>query len=53
MCVAFYPVGGPEEITKNIIPVIEAAGGAVLVRAHVESILVDEKNTAVGKLSLL
>ena len=30
-----YPVGGSSEIAYNIIPVIEAAGGRVLVRANV------------------
>lgn len=30
-----YPVGGASEIAFHIIPVIEAAGGKVLVRAEV------------------
>jgi all-trans-retinol 13,14-reductase len=38
---AFYPVGGASEFTINIIPVIERAGGKVLVRATVETILYD------------
>lgn len=29
-----YPVGGASEIALNIIPVIERAGGKVLVRAN-------------------
>jgi len=36
---AHYPVGGSSEIAFNIIPVIERAGGRVLVRANVTSIL--------------
>jgi len=31
---AAYPVGGASEIAYNIIPVIERAGGRVLVRAN-------------------
>jgi len=34
-----YPVGGASEIALNIIPVIEAAGGKVLVRANVTGII--------------
>lgn len=30
---AGYPVGGASQIAKNIVPVIERAGGKVLVRA--------------------
>ena len=36
---AYYPVGGASEIAFNIIPVIERAGGKVLVRANVKEIL--------------
>jgi all-trans-retinol 13,14-reductase len=36
----FYPVGGASEIALNIIPIIERAGGKVLVRANVTEILV-------------
>lgn len=36
---AHYPVGGASEIALNIIPVIERAGGKVLVRAPVQEIL--------------
>ena len=36
---AHYPVGGSSEVAFNIIPVIERAGGRVLVRANVTSIL--------------
>ena len=35
---SYYPVGGPSEIAYRIIPVIEKAGGRVLVRANVKSI---------------
>jgi hypothetical protein len=31
----YYPVGGASEIAFNLIPVIESAGGKVLVRANV------------------
>lgn len=42
----FYPAGGSNTIPERIIPVIEAAGGAVLCKAAAEQILVDE---ATGK----
>lgn len=38
----FYPVGGASEIAYNIIPVIERAGGKVLVRANVKEILITD-----------
>lgn len=38
----YYPKGGPSEIAFNIIPVIERAGGRVLVNAEVTDILMDE-----------
>jgi len=44
---AAYPVGGSGSIAKEIVPVIEAAGGLVLSSAEVASILVKD-NTAVG-----
>lgn len=44
---AYYPVGGPQAISRAIVPTIEAAGGAVFVRAAVSSILV-EGGRAVG-----
>lgn len=37
---AAYPVGGAGQIAATVIPVIEAAGGAVLVGAEVQEILV-------------
>ena len=36
---AHYPVGGASEVALNMIPVIERAGGKVLVRARVREIL--------------
>lgn len=46
---AWYPEGGPQEIARHIIPVIEAAGGAVFVKAPVQQILYDSTSaTAVG-----
>lgn len=44
---ASYPRGGASEIAYHMIPVIESAGGRVLVRATVSRILV-ENNRAVG-----
>jgi len=41
-----YPVGGASEIAYNIIPVIEASGGRVLVRANVTGII--QKGHKVG-----
>ncbi|XP_010872700.2 inactive all-trans-retinol 13,14-reductase [Esox lucius] len=45
---AYYPVGGASEIAFHIIPVIRKAGGAVLVRAPVQRILLDEEGSAYG-----
>jgi len=45
---AFYPVGGPAMIANNVVRVIENAGGKVLVRAPVTSILVDKNGKAYG-----
>lgn len=42
-----YPVGGASRIAETILPVIERAGGKVLVSAEVASVLI-EKNRAVG-----
>jgi len=42
-----YPVGGASEIAYNIIPVIEKAGGKVLVRVNVETILTRGKQQKV------
>ncbi|XP_050714755.1 all-trans-retinol 13,14-reductase-like [Eriocheir sinensis] len=45
---AAYPVGGASEIAFHIIPVIEAAGGKVLVRAEVSKIITDVAGRACG-----
>ena len=44
---ASYPVGGAGQIAATVVPVIEAAGGAVLVSAEVQEILL-EGDQAVG-----
>lgn len=38
---AYFPVGGAGAIARGVAPVIERAGGAILVRADVASILVE------------
>lgn len=43
-----YPRGGASEIAFHMIPVIEKAGGAVLVRAQVSNILVNDKGRVHG-----
>ncbi|CAL9692988.1 unnamed protein product [Knipowitschia caucasica] len=45
---AWYPKGGATEIAFHMIPIIEKAGGAVLVRAPVNRILFNNANEAVG-----
>ncbi|XP_043840667.1 all-trans-retinol 13,14-reductase-like isoform X2 [Dromiciops gliroides] len=45
---AFYPLGGSSEIAFHLIPVIQRAGGAVLARATVESMLLDSAGRACG-----
>ena len=47
-CGGYYPVGGASEIAFNIIPVIEASGGKVLVRASVDEILCSDDGKANG-----
>jgi all-trans-retinol 13,14-reductase len=44
---AAYPVGGASRIAETIIPSIERAGGAVVVRAEVANIVI-ERGRAVG-----
>uniref|UniRef100_A0A4W3HGQ7 Retinol saturase, tandem duplicate 2 n=1 Tax=Callorhinchus milii TaxID=7868 RepID=A0A4W3HGQ7_CALMI len=44
----WYPIGGASEIAFHIIPVIEKAGGCVLMRAPVERILVNQDGKACG-----
>lgn len=45
---AFYPRGGSSEIAFHTIPIIERAGGAVLTRATVQSVLLDSAGRACG-----
>jgi len=44
---SYYPVGGASEIAHSIVPVIERAGGKVMVRVTVEQVIM-EHGTAVG-----
>lgn len=46
---AFYPRGGSSEIAFHTIPVIQRAGGAVLTRAPVQSVLLDSAGKACGE----
>ncbi|KAM9656791.1 all-trans-retinol 13,14-reductase-like [Morphnus guianensis] len=46
---AWYPRGGASEIAFHAVPLIERAGGAVLVRAPVTRILVSPTGTAAGE----
>lgn len=46
---AFYPRGGSSEIAFHTIPVIQRAGGAVLTRATVQSVLLDSAGKACGE----
>jgi all-trans-retinol 13,14-reductase len=39
---ACYPVGGSSRIAESIVPVIEEAGGRVLIRAEVDEVLVED-----------
>uniref|UniRef100_A0A8C6QMQ4 All-trans-retinol 13,14-reductase n=1 Tax=Nannospalax galili TaxID=1026970 RepID=A0A8C6QMQ4_NANGA len=45
---AYYPRGGASEIAFHTIPVIQRAGGAVLTRAPVHSVLLDSAGKACG-----
>ncbi|XP_061556621.1 all-trans-retinol 13,14-reductase-like isoform X2 [Phycodurus eques] len=45
---AYYPRGGASEFAFHIIPVIQQTGGAVLVRAPVQRILLNQKGKACG-----
>ncbi|XP_056309997.1 putative all-trans-retinol 13,14-reductase-like [Danio aesculapii] len=45
---AWYPKGGASEIAYHMIPIIEKAGGAVLVRAPVNRILLNDAKEAIG-----
>ena len=42
-----FPIGGSSQIVKTIDPVIESAGGTILISAEVENIII-EKNKAIG-----
>lgn len=46
---AWYPRGGSSELAFHAVPVIERAGGAVLVRAPVTRVLVSAAGTALGE----
>jgi all-trans-retinol 13,14-reductase len=43
----FFPVGGSARVVETIDPVIEAAGGTILINAEVDQVII-EKNRAVG-----
>uniref|UniRef100_A0A3B4TSH5 All-trans-retinol 13,14-reductase-like n=1 Tax=Seriola dumerili TaxID=41447 RepID=A0A3B4TSH5_SERDU len=45
---AYYPRGGASEFAFHIIPVIQKAGGTVLVRAPVQRILLNQQGKAYG-----
>lgn len=45
---AYYPVGGPQVISKAMIPTICAAGGRVLVNAPVKKLLMSSQNVVTG-----
>uniref|UniRef100_A0A3B4A526 Amine oxidase domain-containing protein n=1 Tax=Periophthalmus magnuspinnatus TaxID=409849 RepID=A0A3B4A526_9GOBI len=45
---AYYPRGGASEFAFNIIPVIQRSGGAVLVRAPVQRILINNQGKTYG-----
>lgn len=45
---AWYPKGGASEIAYHMIPIIEKAGGACLVRAPVNRILFNDSKEAIG-----
>lgn len=46
---AYYPRGGASEIAFHIIPVIQQAGGSVLVRAPVQRVLINQQGKAYGE----
>ena len=46
---AYYPVGGPSEITYHMTRIIERHGGRVLVQAPVTDILCDDSRKAIGE----
>ena len=50
---AAYPTGGAAELARRIIPTVTAGGGAVLVNANVQSVIVDETGAAAGVLLVM
>lgn len=46
---AYYPRGGASEFAFHIIPVIQQAGGAVLVRAPVQRVLLNQQGKVYGE----
>jgi len=42
-----FPIGGSSQIAKTMDPVIEAAGGTILISAEVEEVIIDN-NVATG-----
>lgn len=50
---AWYPKGGASEIAYHMIPIVEKAGGAVLVRAPVNRILFNDAREAYGGFGFL
>ncbi|GMU61928.1 MAG: hypothetical protein AMXMBFR34_36910 [Myxococcaceae bacterium] len=47
---AFYPVGGPAQVSECVVPIIHEAGGQVAVRSGVAKILVEGGKAAGVKL---
>ncbi|XP_038164346.1 all-trans-retinol 13,14-reductase-like [Cyprinodon tularosa] len=45
---AYYPYGGSSEIAFHMVPVIQQAGGEVLVRSPVQRILINSEGKACG-----
>jgi all-trans-retinol 13,14-reductase len=45
---AAYPVGGSSRIAASIAPVIESAGGRIVISAEAERIVLDSSNRATG-----
>jgi len=45
---AAYPVGGASEIAASIAPIIERAGGQIMIGAEVSEVLLDNARRAIG-----
>ena len=43
----YFPIGGASQIVENVLPIIEAAGGTLLISAEVDEVLIDN-DQAVG-----